>query len=155
MPYISRLFIAKSNCPQKSYLSNVLCYFLSWENCNFGKVLKILYMNIEELRDYCLSLPDTTEKMPFEGFFHNHESLLTFNVDNHIFCMADIHSSPVECTIKVAADKIEQLHEEYTAVGKPYNFTPKHWISLKAGGDMPDKMIYNLIEESYNLVKGE
>lgn len=44
-------------------------------------------MNIEELRDYCLSLPDTTEKMPFQGFFHNHESLLTFNVGNHIFRM--------------------------------------------------------------------
>lgn len=33
-------------------------------------------MNIEELRDYCLSLPDTAEKMPFEVFFHNYESLL-------------------------------------------------------------------------------
>ena len=35
---------------------------------------------MEELCDYCLSLPEATEKMPFEGFFHNHESLLTFNI---------------------------------------------------------------------------
>ena len=104
-------------------------------------------MNIEELRDYCLSLPDVTEKMSFQGFFHNHESLLTFNVGNHSFCMVDINSSLVECTIKVAADKIDELHAEYTAVGKPYN------SHLNTGP--VDKMIYNLIGESYSLVKGE
>lgn len=112
-------------------------------------------MNIEELRDYCLSLPDATEIMPFQGFFHNHESLLTFNVGNHIFCMADLNSKPVECTVKVATDKIQLLHKEYTAVGKPYNFTPKYWISLRADVDMSDEMIYDLIKESYNLVKRE
>lgn len=41
-------------------------------------------MNIEELRDFCLSLPDTEEKMPFEAFFRNHESLLAFYVGGHI-----------------------------------------------------------------------
>ncbi|MDE6824411.1 MAG: MmcQ/YjbR family DNA-binding protein [Duncaniella sp.] len=110
-------------------------------------------MNIEELRDYCLSLPEATEKMPLEGFFHNHESLLTFNIGGHIFCMADINMSPVEATIKVDPDKINQLHEEYMAVGKPYNFSPTHWISVKADGDMPDKLIYSLIADSYHLVK--
>ncbi|MDE5970471.1 MAG: MmcQ/YjbR family DNA-binding protein [Muribaculaceae bacterium] len=69
--------------------------------------------------------------------------------------MADINSSPVECTIKVNPKEIEQLPEEYKAVGKPYNFSPTHWISLKAGSDMSDKMIYSLIENSYNLVKGK
>ena len=101
-----------------------------------------------------LSLPDKTEKMPCEGFFHNHDSLLTFNVGNHIYCMADINSNPLECTIKVAADKIEKLHEDYSAVGKPYDFTPKRRISLKADGDMPDKRFLELIYDSYNLVKG-
>lgn len=110
-------------------------------------------MNIDQLRDYCMSLPDTVEKMPFEGFFHNHESLLTFNIDGHIFCMADINSKPVECTIKVGSDKIDDLKEKYNAVGKPYNFSPKYWLSITADLDMPDAEIYSLIRESYDMIK--
>ena len=69
--------------------------------------------------------------------------------------MVDINSKPLECTIKVDKSKIEQLQEEYTAVGKPYNFSPSQWISLKTDGDMPDKRIIDLIYDSYNLVKAK
>lgn len=59
-------------------------------------------MNIEELRPYCLSLPDTTEKIPFEAFSYNHESLLAFYARKHIFCMVDIDAND-ECTVKYTA----------------------------------------------------
>lgn len=109
-------------------------------------------MNIEELRDYCLGLPDTEEKMPFEGFFRNHESLLTFNVGGHIYCMADIDSKPLQCTVKVNPSYMPELKEKYHAVGKPYNFSPEHWVSLTFDQDLPDKMALELIKQSYNLV---
>lgn len=110
-------------------------------------------MNIEELRDYCLSLPGAEEKMPFEGFFHNHESLLTFQIGGHIFCMADINSKPMECTIKLSStEEIETLKEKYKAVGKPYNFSPTHWVSLTADKDIPDSEIYSLVKQSYDII---
>lgn len=110
-------------------------------------------MNIEELRTFCLSLPGTEEKMPFEGFFHNNESLLTFNVGGHIFWMADINSKQVECTIKVAPDKIEELKAQYHVGGKPYNFSLKCWVSISADKYMPEAEIYKLIKVSYDMIK--
>ena len=35
-------------------------------------------MNIEELRQYCLSLPESVEKLPFERFFRGRHSILAF-----------------------------------------------------------------------------
>lgn len=109
-------------------------------------------MNIEQLRDFCLSLPDTEEKMPFEAFFRNHESLLAFYVGGHIFCMADIDAIPGECTVKAEPDEIPVLEDAYKAVGKPYNFSPGHWISIKFDSDMPDDMIESLVKKSYELI---
>lgn len=47
-------------------------------------------MNIEELRDYCLSLGNVTEKIPFGEFARKYDSLLVFYVGGHMFCMADM-----------------------------------------------------------------
>ena len=38
-------------------------------------------MNIEEIREYCLSFPSTTEEFPFDA------STLVFKVENKIFLM--------------------------------------------------------------------
>lgn len=108
-------------------------------------------MNIEDLREYCLTLPDVTEKMPFEAFFHNHESLLAFYAGKHIFCLTDIEAND-ECTVKCSPERIAELEERFTAIGKPYNFSPGHWISIKFNGDVPNEMLLNLVMDSYNLV---
>lgn len=47
-------------------------------------------MNIEEYRNYCLSLgEDVEEKMPF-GAFKAAQGVLAFYVHGHIFCFFDI-----------------------------------------------------------------
>ena len=47
-------------------------------------------MNIEELRDYCLSLEGVTEKTPFGKFTARFDSILVFYIMEHMFCMADM-----------------------------------------------------------------
>ena len=51
-------------------------------------------MNIEELRQYCLSLPESVEKLPFERFFRGRHSILAFYTAGHIFCFIDIRICP-------------------------------------------------------------
>ena len=43
-------------------------------------------MNIEEFRDYCLSLPGTVEKLPFRKF-EGAESVLVFYVRGKMYCL--------------------------------------------------------------------
>ncbi len=110
-------------------------------------------MNVEELRDYCLSLSDTTEKMPFQAF-KAAKSILAFYINGHIYCYFDIDRFD-ECTIKCVPTQIATLEERYSAVGAPYNMNHKYWIGVKFNSDMPDNKIFELIRQSYELVKGE
>lgn len=47
---------------------------------------------------------------------------------------------------------IPVLEDAYKAVGKPYNFSPGHWISIRFDSDMLDDIIESLVKKSYNLV---
>ena len=48
-------------------------------------------MNIEEFREYCLSLGNVTEKTPFGKFAARFDSVLVFYVCDHMFCMVDMN----------------------------------------------------------------
>lgn len=108
-------------------------------------------MNIEEFREYCLSLPGTAEKMPFEKFFRGKHSFLAFYVNGKIFCYFDIDAFD-RCTIKCPSSDIAVLEERYNAVESPYNGNKKHWISVRFNDDMPDSQIKRLVAKSYDIV---
>ena len=44
-------------------------------------------MNIEEIREYCLSLPQVTEDFPFD------ETTLAFRIERKIFAMIDLKNT--------------------------------------------------------------
>ncbi len=108
-------------------------------------------MNIETFREYCLSFPETHEGTPFDGFFHNARSILVMYVKDKMFCFFDMDKFDA-CTIKCDPDKIAELKEKYNAVSKPFNLSPKYWISVRFNDDVPDKMLKKLVRESYDLV---
>ncbi|MEO8239534.1 MAG: MmcQ/YjbR family DNA-binding protein [Flavobacterium sp.] len=108
-------------------------------------------MNIEEFRDYCLSFKGAHEGMPFQGFFHNSRSILVMYVKEKMFCLFDLNKFD-SCTIKCATDKIESLKDEYNAIEKPFNLSPKYWISAGFDDDVSDKMLKALVADSYQLV---
>lgn len=107
-------------------------------------------MDIETLREFCLSLPDSSEKMPFQAF-RSAQSILAFYVGGKIFCFFDIDKFDV-CTLKCAPDMIDELKARYDAVGAPYNMNPRYWISIRFNDDMPDKEIEYWIRKSYDIV---
>lgn len=108
-------------------------------------------MNIEDLRNYCLSLDGVTERMPFEVFFRNRETLLAFyGPKNHIFCLIDIDKNDV-CTVRNTPEKITELKEKFMAITNPYNFNPNVWIGIKFNLDMSDSLIKELVMESYTI----
>lgn len=64
-------------------------------------------MNIEELRDFCLSLGYVTEKTPFGKFARRFDSVLAFYVCGHIFCMTDLNDFST-VTLKSTLEEIER-----------------------------------------------
>jgi len=108
-------------------------------------------MNIEEFRDYCLSLPGVTEKMPF-GAFRSAKDILAFYVKGKIFCFFDIGKFDL-CTIK--CNNPDEYAENYSAVVKPFNMNSKYWIGLRFNDDMPDETVKQMVKLSYDIVNSK
>ena len=109
-------------------------------------------MNIEELRDYCLSLPNTTEATPFEKFSKGRFTILVFYVSGKMFCYFNVDDF-TSTTVKCQPERIEELKARYNAVGDPFNGNKKHWISVCIGDDLSDEEVRQLVDNSYNLAK--
>lgn len=103
-------------------------------------------MNIETLRNYCLSKNRATECFPFD------QSTLVFKVMNKMFALTDIDEIDLRIIIKCDPEEAIALREKYKFVEPGYHMNKKHWNLIKISHDVPDKLIEQWIDQSYNLV---
>lgn len=109
-------------------------------------------MNIEELRDFCMSLEGVTEKTPFGKFARRYDSVLVFYVLDHMFCFVDIDDFTY-VDVYSTPEEIEEIRERYASVDNPLNKSLKYWIQINFDGDVPEQEIYSRISRAYRLVK--
>ncbi len=103
-------------------------------------------MDIEEIREYCLSLPGAEEYFPFG------ETTLVFKVMEKIFFLAGIESSPIEFNVKCDPEKAIELRENFPAVRPGYHMNKKHWNTVTVDGSVDDTFLREWIRDSYELV---
>jgi len=100
-------------------------------------------MNIEEAREYCLSLKNVTESFPFD------DTSLVFKVENKMFSLLALDAHPPYIAVKCNTDHVEDLRDRYSAVDPAYHFHKKYWNAIFLESDMPDKEIKYWIRHSY------
>lgn len=103
-------------------------------------------MNIEEVRDYCLSLRNTTECFPFN------DVTLVFKIENKMYSVISLDAEEPIIAVKCDPDLAIELREKYYAVNTAYHFNKKHWNSILLESDMPDKEIREWIHHAYRQV---
>ena len=104
-------------------------------------------MDIEQLRNYALSKPNTEESFPFG------EDTLVFKVNNKIFLLASLDAQPLQFNVKCNPDKAIELREEFPdAVLPGYHMNKKHWITVPLDGSVPRPLVLTWIDDSYNLI---
>jgi len=102
-------------------------------------------MDIEIIRDYCLSKDGVTECLPFDN------TTLVFKVMGKIFLITSL-DEPHSISIKCNPDKAIELREEYNEVTPAYHMNKSHWNSININGSIPDKLIFQWIDDSYQLI---
>lgn len=102
-------------------------------------------MNIEELREYCISKKGVTESFPFD------ETTLVFKVGDKIFCMTDIEGD-FSVNLKNDPEKNMELRERYPEVKPGYHMNKRHWNTVDLNGYLPDSLVVQLLDESYDIV---
>lgn len=109
-------------------------------------------MNIEQLREFCLSFEGATEKTPFGKFARRFESILVFYVHDHMFCLCDMDNFS-SVTVKGDPDQVAELLETRSACSSHRNMSKRFWVQIDFGADINDKEILDLISRSYEIVK--
>ena len=102
-------------------------------------------MNIEQYRDYCISKKGVTESFPFD------ETTLVFKVMNKMFALADVEEFSF-INLKCDPEKAINLREQYEGVTPGYHMNKKLWNSVYPNKDVSDKLIYQWIDDSYDLI---
>jgi predicted DNA-binding protein (MmcQ/YjbR family) len=103
-------------------------------------------MNIENIRDYCLSKKDVSEGFPFG------EDTLVFMVNGKIFALANLDGD-FSVNLKCDPVKALELREKYDSVIPGYHMNKTHWNTIIIDGAVPDKDIMKWIDHSYELVR--
>ena len=109
------------------------------ENLNFA-------MNIEDLRDFALSLEVVTEGFPFG------EETLVFKFNNKIFLLASLDADPLHFNVKCDPENAVLLRERYECILPGYHMNKKHWNTILIDGTLSNDQLKEQIINSYNLV---
>jgi predicted DNA-binding protein (MmcQ/YjbR family) len=102
-------------------------------------------MNIEDLREYCLSKKGVTEDLPFG------DDTLVFRLMNKIFVLANLEGD-LQINLKCDPARAIELREEYPAIIPGYHMNKQHWNTLIMDGSLNRKLVFSLIDHSYDLI---
>ncbi len=105
-------------------------------------------MNIESIREYCLSLPNTSEDMPFG------DEYLVIRVCGKIFACIGF-ARPDYFVLKCDPAYAIELRESHSEIEPAWHWNKKYWNQLSLQGSLTDDMIKSLIHHSYGQVVGK
>jgi predicted DNA-binding protein (MmcQ/YjbR family) len=102
-------------------------------------------VNLEGLREYCLSKPGVTEDLPFG------EDTLVFRVAEKLFLLTSI-SLGNQFNVKCDPELAVELREHYPEVIPGYHMNKKLWNTVKMDGSLSDRQLFEMIDHSYEQV---
>jgi predicted DNA-binding protein (MmcQ/YjbR family) len=104
-------------------------------------------MDVESFRAYCLGKSDVTESAPFG------EDTLVFKVGGKMFALISLDAVPPRTNLKCDPDRALDLRDRYEQVLPGYHMNKKHWNTVVLDGAIGDKMVIEMIDHSYDLVR--
>jgi predicted DNA-binding protein (MmcQ/YjbR family) len=103
-------------------------------------------MTREELRQRCLSFPGAEETFPFGP------ENSVFKVAGKVFALSRLTQDPLRVSLKCEPGLAQQLREAHAAVLPGYHLNKRHWNTVIIDGSLPDEMVGDMVEDSYDLV---
>ncbi|MFJ3584975.1 MmcQ/YjbR family DNA-binding protein [Streptomyces sp. NPDC090127] len=102
-------------------------------------------MTPEQLRAFCLEFNDATEEFPFGP------DTSVFKVAGKLFALSSLDGRPLRVNLKCDPDDAVRLREEHPAIVPGYHMNKRHWNTVTVG-ELPERMVRELVEDSYDLV---
>lgn len=105
-------------------------------------------MNLEDFREYCLSLPHAVENQPWTE--PQYQMLATFTVGGKWFCLVDLDKKFID--VKCDPERIADMQSRYEGAFPAWHMNKEHWLGVRLESDVPDSVIKSLIKEGYDTI---
>jgi predicted DNA-binding protein (MmcQ/YjbR family) len=102
-------------------------------------------LNLEGFRKYCLAKRGVTEEFPFD------KTTLVFKVMGKMFALTDVEDFE-SINLKVDPEEGSELRERYDFVRQGYHMNKKHWITVILAHGVPERLVLQWVDKSYELV---
>jgi predicted DNA-binding protein (MmcQ/YjbR family) len=103
-------------------------------------------MDAAELRAWCLQQPGASEGFPFGP------DTSVFKVAGKMFALSALERTPLEVSVKCEPELAVALRRSYRAIRPGYHLNKRHWNTITLDGSLPDRLLRDLVEDSYDLV---
>jgi predicted DNA-binding protein (MmcQ/YjbR family) len=103
-------------------------------------------MTARELRDRCLAFAGAEETFPFGP------QTSVFKVAGKVFALSRLDEDPLQVSLKCEPGLAEQLRQAHRSVSAGYHLNKRHWNTVMVDGSLPDAMIADMVEDSYDLI---
>jgi predicted DNA-binding protein (MmcQ/YjbR family) len=101
-------------------------------------------MNVDWLRELCLSFPGATEQIQW-GYD------LVFKVSGKMFAVTPLEPAPVCLSFKASPENFAELTERQNIIPAPY-MARAQWVALETRDALKREELAGLVRESYGLV---
>ena len=101
-------------------------------------------MNVEWLREVCLSFPGATEQIQW-GYD------LLFKVGGKMFAVTPLEPAPVWLSFKASPENFAELTERPNIIPAPY-LARAQWVALETNDALPSAELATLLRASYDMV---
>ncbi|WP_424638167.1 MmcQ/YjbR family DNA-binding protein [Embleya sp. AB8] len=106
-------------------------------------------MAAERLRAMCLGFNGAVEEFPFGRA----PDLSTFKVGGKIFAISTLTDpAPLRVSLKCDPELAIRLRADHPAIIPGYHLNKRHWNTVTLDGSLPEPMVRDLIEDSYDLI---
>jgi predicted DNA-binding protein (MmcQ/YjbR family) len=103
-------------------------------------------MNGRSLRALCLDRAGAVEEFPFGP------QTSVFKIGGKMFALSALDSEPLTVSLKCEPELAAQLRATHQAIAPGYHLNKRHWNTVTLDGSLPDEMVRDMLEDSYDLV---
>jgi predicted DNA-binding protein (MmcQ/YjbR family) len=75
-----------------------------------------------------------------------------FKVAGKMFALSRLDEAQLRVSLKCEPELAEQLRASYAAVIPGYHLNKRHWNTVMIDGSLPDELVRDMVEDSYDLV---
>ncbi|WP_246577597.1 MmcQ/YjbR family DNA-binding protein [Actinospica durhamensis] len=104
-------------------------------------------LSATDLKALCLEQAAAEETFPFGA------EVSVFKVAGKMFALSALDARPLSISLKCVPEVATKLRIEYPAITAGYHLNKQHWNTVLIDGSVPDRLVREMIEDSYDLVR--